>query len=78
MTRRTLDTIFVGGGLLVAALLVVLGFALAGEQAFATTYVKEELGAQKIIKGTGIATSHPSSKVGRRVRRSDIHRQRGS
>lgn len=52
MTRRTLDTIFVGGGLLVAALLVVLGFALAGEQAFATNYVKEELGAQKITFAT--------------------------
>ena len=52
MKRRTLDTIFVGGGLLVAALLVVLGFALAGEQAFATTYVKEELGAQKITFAT--------------------------
>ncbi len=48
MTRRTLDIIFAGGGLLVAALLLVLGFAVATQYAFATDYVKGELGAQKI------------------------------
>jgi hypothetical protein len=52
MKRRTLDTIFAGGGLLVAALLVVLGFIVAGQAAFATNYVKEELGAQKITFAT--------------------------
>ncbi len=52
MKRRTLDTIFAGGGLLVAALLVALGFALASQYAFATSYVKEELGAQKITFAT--------------------------
>ncbi len=52
MKRRTLDTIFAGGGLLVAALLVVLGFVVAGQAAFATNYVKEELGAQKITFAT--------------------------
>jgi len=52
MRRRTLDTIFAGGGLLVAGLLAFLGLALAGENAFATNYVKEELAAQKISFAT--------------------------
>ncbi len=52
MKRRTLDTIFAGGGLLVAALLAVLGLALANEHTFATSTVKEELAAQKITFAT--------------------------
>lgn len=52
MRRRTLDTIFAGGGLLVAVLLAVLGLALAGEHSFATDYVKGELAAQKISFAT--------------------------
>jgi len=48
MKRKTLDRIFAGGGLLVAALLAALGFALGGQYAFAVDYVKGELGAQKI------------------------------
>jgi len=48
MKRKTLDRIFAGGGLLVAALLATLGFALGTQYAFATEYVKTELGAQKI------------------------------
>ncbi len=52
MKRRTLDVIIAGGGLLVALLLAVLGLALAGEHAFATSYVKEELAAQKITFAT--------------------------
>ena len=48
MKRRTLDIIFAGGGLVVALLLVVLGFVLAGQQNFAKDYVKGELGAQQI------------------------------
>lgn len=48
MKRRTLDIIFATGGIFVAALLVVLGFVLADQQAFAKDYVKGELGAQKI------------------------------
>ncbi len=52
MRRRTLDTIFAGGGLLVAALLAFLGLALAGEHAFATSYVASELAAQKITFAT--------------------------
>jgi len=46
--RKTLDKIFAGGGLLVAALLATLGFAMGTQYAFATDYVREELAAQKI------------------------------
>lgn len=49
MKRRTLDIIFATGGLLLAALLVALGAAIAAEAAFARDYVKTELGAQKIV-----------------------------
>jgi hypothetical protein len=49
MKRRTLDIIFSAGGLVVAALLIVLGIAIASQYAFATEYVKGELSAQKIV-----------------------------
>jgi hypothetical protein len=52
MKRRTLDLIFASGGLLVAALLAALGIALVSQYTFATDYVKEELGAQKITFAT--------------------------
>ena len=52
MKRRTLDVILASGGLLVAAVLVALGFALATQYSFATNYVKEELSAQKITFAT--------------------------
>lgn len=52
MKRRTLDLIFASGGLLVAALLAVLGLALVSQYTFAMDYVKEELGAQKITFAT--------------------------
>ena len=66
MRRRTLDTIFAGGGLLVAILLAILGSALAGEHAFATNYVKEELAAQKITFATAdkLTDSEKSWKPG--------------
>lgn len=48
MKRRTLDYIFSGGGLVVAALLLVVGFLLAGQASFAEDYVKDQLGSQKI------------------------------
>lgn len=50
--RRTLDIILAGGGLLVAVLLAVLGFALFTQYSFAQDYVKEELSAQKITFAT--------------------------
>lgn len=52
MKRRTLDTIFAGGGIVVAVLLLVLGFIVAGQASFAKTYVATELGAQKITFAT--------------------------
>ncbi|HEX9141733.1 MAG TPA: hypothetical protein VF833_05835 [Gaiellaceae bacterium] len=48
MTRRTLDLILAGGGLMVVVLLVALGFAVGTQYSFSTNYVKEELSAQKI------------------------------
>jgi len=48
MKRKTLDKIFSAGGLVIAALLAILGFAIFTQYSFASTYVKEELGAQKI------------------------------
>jgi hypothetical protein len=48
MKRRTFDLILAGGGLMVAALLVALAFAVGTQYSFATNYVKEELSAQKI------------------------------
>ena len=48
MQRRVLDYIFAVGGALLAALLLILGFVLADEAAFAREYVKTELGEQKI------------------------------
>jgi hypothetical protein len=52
MKRRTLDIIFAGGGLLVAVILVGLGFALLTQYTFAQDYVKEELSAQNIVVAT--------------------------
>jgi hypothetical protein len=48
MKRKTLDKIFATGGLLVAVLLGVLSYAVWTQATFSTTYVKEQLGAQKI------------------------------
>ena len=48
MKRKTLDIIFAIGGLLLAAVLIALGTALAAEATFARDYVRTELGAQKI------------------------------
>ncbi len=48
MKRRTLDFIFSGGGLLLAILLLILGFVLADQAAFAEDYVKEQLSEQRI------------------------------
>jgi hypothetical protein len=46
--RRTLDFIFAGGGVLVAALLLILGLVVQDQHNFAKDYVKGELAAQKI------------------------------
>jgi hypothetical protein len=43
-----LDLFFASGGLVVAAILAVLGFAVSSQAQFATDYAATELGAQKI------------------------------
>ena len=48
MKRRTLDFVFVGGGVAVAVLLLVLGLVLQNQSDFAKTYVHDQLGMQKI------------------------------
>ncbi len=52
MKRRTLDIILAGGGIMVAVLLLALGFAMASQYTFAKDYVQEELSAQKITFAT--------------------------
>jgi hypothetical protein len=48
MKRRTLDIIFAGGGAVLAVLFLVLGYVLADQASFASSYVKDQLGQQKI------------------------------
>lgn len=48
MPRRSLDFILSGGGAVIAILLVVLGIVLADQGAFADSYVKDQLGQQRI------------------------------
>ncbi len=48
MKRSTLDKFFVAGGLLLAALLLVLGLVLQSNASFANNYVHDQLRAQRI------------------------------
>lgn len=48
MKRRTLDMVFSLGGLVFGLLLLVLGLVLTNQANFASDYVKEQLGEQKI------------------------------
>ena len=48
MKRRTLDVLFSAVGLGLAVLLLVLGMVMTSNANFAKTYVKEQLGEQKI------------------------------
>ena len=48
MSRRTLDLILSGGGVLFAVLFVVLGVVMRNEATFAKDYVHDQLGQQKI------------------------------
>ena len=52
MKRRTLDLFFASGGLVVAVLLAVLGYAIQTQYQFATDYASTELSAQKITFAT--------------------------
>lgn len=49
MSRKTLDIALAGGGVLLAGLLVILGLVLADQASFARSYVKDQLGEQKIV-----------------------------
>ena len=64
MKRRTLDFIFAGGGVLVAALLLILGFVIQDQHNFAKDYVKGELGAQKITFAAEPTAEETSWKPG--------------
>jgi hypothetical protein len=48
MKRRTLDLIVSAGGLVLAGLLLIVGFVLTSNANFANTYVHDQLAAQKI------------------------------
>lgn len=48
MKRRTLDILFSGGGVLLAALLLILGLVMTSNANFAKNYVRDQLSQQKI------------------------------
>ena len=48
MSRKTLDLVFASGGAILGILLLVVGFVLADQASFAKSYVKDQLGQQKI------------------------------
>lgn len=52
MKRRTLDIIFAGGGLLVAVIIAILAYFVAGQASFAKDYVYTQLSEQKITFAT--------------------------
>jgi hypothetical protein len=62
--RRTLDFIFAGGGVLVAAMLLILGLVLQDQYDFAKDYVKGELAAQKITFAAELTDDETSWKSG--------------
>jgi hypothetical protein len=48
MNRRTLDLLFSAGGVVLGALLLVLGLVLNNQASFAQSYVKDQLTEQNI------------------------------
>lgn len=48
MSRKQLDVLFSGGAIVLAILMLVLGYVLGDQAAFADDYVKEQLSEQKI------------------------------
>ena len=52
ISRRTLDLVFSGGGVLLAVLLIAFGYLLADQGSFARSYVRDQLGQQKITFAT--------------------------
>jgi len=61
MKRRTLDIVFSVGGGFVAVLLLVLGLVCQNQATFAKSYVKDQLGQQKITF-TPVAGLAPDEK----------------
>lgn len=69
MNRKQLDLVFSGGAAVLAIIMLVLGFVLADQNAFAKDYVKDELAAQKIFFATeedlaADAKANPDNPVG--------------
>jgi hypothetical protein len=52
MSRKALDIVFSGGAAVLALALLVLGLVLISQQNFASDYVRDELGAQRIVFAT--------------------------
>lgn len=64
MKRRTLDFVFSIGGLGLAALLLILGLVMTSNANFAKTYVKDQLGEQKItFKAANTLTPEEAQKA---------------
>ena len=63
MKRRTLDIVFSFGGLALAGLLLILGLVMANQANFAETYVKDQLGQQKITFTPVVGLSPEEKKV---------------
>ena len=61
MKRRTLDLLVSAGGLLLAGLLLIAGLVLTSNANFASTYVADQLGQQKITFKT-VDTLTPQEK----------------
>jgi hypothetical protein len=61
MRRRTLDIVFAAGGIAIAVLVLVLGLVLQNQANFAKSYVKDQLGQQKITF-TPVAGLAPDEK----------------
>jgi hypothetical protein len=64
MKRRTLDLVFASGGLLLAALLLVLGLVLKNQANFAKDYVTHQLTDQRITFSPVTSLTDNERKVG--------------
>jgi hypothetical protein len=64
MKRRTLDYVFVTGGLLLAVLLLVLGLVMKSNADFARNYVHDQLTAQGIVFTPVAGLSDAEKQVG--------------
>jgi len=62
MNRRTLDLLFSAGGVVLGALLLILGLVLNNQASFANNYVKDQLTQQKITF-TAVDALHGEDKA---------------